>query len=95
MWIMGILNPIKIPKKTCRVRTPGIFPVYIYSHPFYGIVTFEHWINVTELQYKLGFIIYHVEDMIRYLRNLSRPYPCRIHTLQFVTNTKLLIMKVI
>ena len=52
MWIMGILNPIKIPKKKCRVRTPGIFPVYIYSHPFSGIVTFEHWINVTELQYK-------------------------------------------
>ena len=32
-------------------------------------MTFEHLISVTELKYKLGFIIYHVEDMMRYLRN--------------------------
>ena len=45
------------------------------SHNFSGTVTFEHLISVTELKYKLAFIIYHVDDMMRYLRNLSRPYP--------------------
>ena len=30
------------------------------SHKFSGTVTFEHLISVTELKYKLGFIIYHV-----------------------------------
>ena len=47
---------------------------YICSHHFSGTVTFEHLISVTEIRYKLGFTIYHVEDVMRYLRNLSRPY---------------------
>ena len=67
------------------------------SHKFFGTVTFEHLISVTELKYKLGFIIYHVEDMSRgdILEIYHVRTPCRIHTPQFVTTTKLPIMVVI
>ena len=93
---MGILNPIKIcPKKVTSIPQAYILHIYICSHHFSGTVTFEHLISVIELKYKLGFTIYHVEDMMRYLRNLSRPYLCRIRTPQFVPTTKLSIMMVI
>ena len=61
---MGILNLIKI----CVASVPQAYFLYICSHHFFGAVTFEHVINVIELKYKLGFIIYHVEDMVSYLR---------------------------
>ena len=72
--ILAVANIIKIcPKR--NVSVPQVYFLYMCSHNFSGTVTFEHLISVTELKYKLGFIIYHVDDMMRYLRNLSRPYP--------------------
>ena len=69
MEIMGILNPIKIcPKKMSRPYPRHISHIYVRITSF-GAVTFEYSISVTELKYKLGFICYHVEDMMRYLRN--------------------------
>ena len=65
---MGILNPIKICPKKMSCRYPRHIS-YICSYHFFGAVTFEHLIRAIELKYKLGFIIYHVEDMMRYLRN--------------------------
>ena len=73
------------PKNVASV--PQAYFLYMCSHHFSGTVTFEHLISVTELKYKLDFIIYRVEDMMRYLRNvwrpysLSRPYPsiCNNH----------------
>ena len=74
---------------------PQAYILYICSHHFCGTVAFEHLISVTELKYKLGFIIYHMEDMMRYLGNLSRPYPCRVRTPQFVPTTKHTIRMVV
>ena len=48
--------------------------IYIYRYHFSGTVTFKHFASVTELNYKLGFIIYDVQGMKKYHRNLSRPY---------------------
>ena len=57
---------------------------YIYVHIyFFGAVTFEHLISVTELKYKLGFIIFHVEDMVRYLRNCHVRIPVASVPLNF------------
>ena len=95
MEIMGILNPIKICPEKNVASVPQVYFLYICSHHFFGAVTFEHLISVTELKYKLGFIIYHVEDMMRYLRNCHVRTPCRVRTPQFVQTTKLPIMMVI
>ena len=77
-----------LSEKKCRVRTPGIFPIYMFTSLF-GAVTFE--CNWTKIQI-IGFIIYHVEDMVRYLRNCHARTPCRVRTPQFVQTTKLPIM---
>ena len=95
MWIMGILNPIKICPKKNVASVPQAYFLYICSHHFFRAVTFKHLISVTELKYKLGFIIYDVEDMMRYLRNCHVRTPCRVRTPQFVQTTKLPIMMVI
>ena len=45
------------------MSVPRVYFLHMCSHKFSGTVTFEHLISVTELKYKLVFIIYHVEDM--------------------------------
>ena len=78
MWIMRILNPIKICPKKNVASVPQAYFLYICSHHFFGAVTFEHLISITELKYKLGSNIYHVEDMVRYLRNCHVRTHCRV-----------------
>ena len=92
---MGLLNPIKICAKKNVASVPQAYFLYICSQNFFGAVTFEHLISVTEIKYKLSFIIYHVEDMMRYLINYHVRTPCRVRTPQFVQTTKLPIMTVI